>query len=192
MPAHPIRPRLPVFRRAALAILAAAALPAWLVPAPGAQAQIRQCEGADGGTVFTDRSCGDVGAAPAAPGATPTSGRPGSGCARDVRQLVWEVSAAIDLGDVNRLAGVYHWTGMSGRNGNVVMDRLQALVAQPLLQVTPVVHRPPPRPWSVLDDHEPERPAPMALQLEQLQPDGGSRRTTFDLHEHFGCVWIAG
>lgn len=178
--------------RGTVLVVAVAVAVRTLTAVPGAQAQIRQCEGADGGTVFTDRSCDAVGAIAAAPG-TPVTRRLSAGCARNVRQLVWEVSTAIDLRDVNRLAGVYHWTGMSGRNGNAVMERLQALVARPLLQVTPVVHRPAPRPWSVLADWEPERPsAPVALQLEQLQPGGGSSRTTFELHEHFGCVWIAG
>lgn len=181
-----------VVRTFAVVALAAALFPSALVPR--AQAQIRQCEGPGGQAVFTDRKCDDIGARQAAPGATPADPRVlRNGCARDVRELVREVSTAIDRGDVNRLASVYHWTGMSGRNGSAIMERLQQLVGRPLLHVTPVVHRPPPRPWSVLDDGAPTRAAaPVALQLDQLQPDGASRRTTFDLREHFGCVWIAG
>ena len=174
-------------------LLAAALLlpaAAWV---PSAGAQVRQCQGPAGDTVFTDRSCDDVGAVAAVPGATVTDRRILNGCARNVRELVWEVSTAIDRGDVNRLAGVYHWTGISGSSGNSIMERLQGVVARPLLHVTPVVHRPPPRAWSVLDDgRRPEAAAPVALQLDQLHPDGGSSRTTFDLREHFGCVWLAG
>lgn len=179
-------------RTIAVAAFAAALFPtAWI---PQAHAQIRQCEGPGGQAVFTDRTCDDVGARQAAPGATPADLRVlRNGCARDVRELVWEVSTAIDRGDVNRLASVYHWAGMSGGSGSAIMERLQQLVRRPLLHVTPVVHRPPPRPWSVLDDGAPPRAtAPIALRLDQLQPDGASSRTTFDLLEHFGCVWIAG
>lgn len=171
----------------AVALLIAACWP------QAAPAQIRQCEAPDGRAVFTDRSCEEVDARQA-PAGTPIAGqRPGKGCARNVQELVHEVSTAIDLGDVNRLAGVYHWTGMSSPSGNAVMERLQTLVGRPLLHVAPVVHRPPPRAWSVLDDRRPmQTPAPAALQLEQLQPDGAAARTTFNLHEHFGCVWLAG
>lgn len=176
-----------------LASLAAVALLVLLAWPRAAQSQIRQCEAPDGRAIFTDRSCENVGAHQAAPG-TPLTGHPlPRGCARNVRELVREVSAAIDLGDVNRLAGVYHWAGMSGGSGNVVMDRLQALVGQPLLHVGPVTRRRQPRAWSVLDDgRRPRASAPSALQLEQLRPDGGHARTTFNLHEHFGCVWLAG
>ena len=177
---------------AGMALAAAMLAPAlgWSAPA---DAQVRQCQGAAGDTVFTDRSCDDVGAVAAVPGASITDRRLHNGCARDVRELVWEVSTAIDRRDVNRLAGVYHWTGMSGSSGNSIMERLQRIVASPLLNVTPVVHRPPPRAWSVLDDGRvPRVAAAAALQLDQLGPDGGSTRTTFDLREHFGCVWIAG
>lgn len=188
MPAVPFRfvPRI----AASFGALGLLALASW--PHSSA-AQIRQCESADGRAVFTDRDCEDVGAHHAPPGTTRPGQRLQKGCARNVQELVHEVSTAIDLGDVNRLAGVYHWTGMSGRNGNAVMERLQTLVGRPLLHVAPVVHRPPPRAWSVLDDMRPMRPpAPAALQLEQLQPDGAAARTTFNLHEHFGCVWLAG
>lgn len=184
--------RYPALALAGMALAAASLVPA-LGWAPPADAQVRQCQGAAGDTVFTDRSCDDVGAVAAAPGASITDRRLHNGCARDVRELVWEVSTAIDRGDVNRLAGVYHWTGMTGSSGNSIMERLQGVVARPLLNVTPVVHRPPPRAWSVLDDgRAPRVAAPVALQLDQMQPDGGSTRTTFDLREHFGCVWIAG
>ncbi|MCE7031931.1 hypothetical protein LY625_04745 [Lysobacter sp. GX 14042] len=180
-------------RTGALAVLAAAALLPAATWVPPAHAQVRQCAGPDGRAVFTDRSCEDVGARAAAAGATAAGQVLHTGCARNVRELVWEVSAAIDLGDVNRLAGVYHWTGMTGRSGNEVMNRLQALVGRPLLHVAPVVQRRAPRAWSVLDDgRRATTPAPVALQLEQLQPGGDATRTTFNLHQHFGCVWLAG
>lgn len=175
------------------AVVAAAALLPTAGWVPPAYAQVRQCAGPDGRAVFTDRSCEDVGAHAATAGTAAAARTLHSGCARNVRELVWEVSAAIDLGDVNRLAGVYHWTGMTGRSGNEVMNRLQALVGRPLLHVAPVVQRRPTRAWSVLDDgRRAAAPAPAALQLEQLQPDGNATRTTFNLHQHFGCVWLAG
>ncbi|HRN63013.1 MAG TPA: DUF4124 domain-containing protein [Luteimonas sp.] len=127
----------------ALAVLLPASLAAW-----SANAQIRRCVTADGGHVYTDRACTDL-------GATERSPRPAPGqaagarlirrdCSRNVQDLVFELSAAIDSRDVNRLAGIYHWPGASARGAQSTMDRLDAIVNRPLVDITPLQPAPPP------------------------------------------------
>lgn len=166
----------------------------WYAPAD-ASTPVRECQRPDGTTVFTDLGCADLGAR-RAPLVDSAGNLPRSGCARTVPELVREVSTAIELRDVNRLAGVYHWAGMNGRSGVAVMDRLQALVSRPLLDISPIRAPAVAGPWAMLDTTwtpPAPAPAPAMLQLEQLLPDGeGTTRTSFGLREHFGCVWIAG
>src|SRR3954471_8780260 len=91
-------------------------------------AVVRRCVAADGTLVFTDRRCADVGAVervqPSVPGSTPTARPYRSACLRNLRDLVDELNLAIDSRDVNRLAGLYQWAGLSTRSGYQVMDRL--------------------------------------------------------------------
>ena len=118
-----------------LAMFAASAL----APAPAA-AQVTRCERPDGSAAFTDRGCAAVGAVERAAGGD----RPGrrmyrGGCARNVQDLLFEMTSAIDSRDANRLAGVYHWTGMSSRGAVTVMSQLDDVVNKPLVDIVPVL-----------------------------------------------------
>lgn len=66
--------------------------------------------------------------------AIPVSRRsPGSGCARTPTQLAMDLRGALDLGDVNRVAESYDWVGMSNRQGQRTLDRLQQLIGRPVV-----------------------------------------------------------
>ncbi|HJR74638.1 MAG TPA: hypothetical protein VJ806_13485 [Luteimonas sp.] len=127
------------FRYLILALLAAAA---WW-PAHGA-AQVRRCTGPDGNAVYTDRPCEYIGAVERVPhaqaGQSMNSRRYG-GCARNIRDLVYEITAAFDARDPNRLAGAVHWAGMSTRTAYGLMGRLDALAKRPLIDIVPVYAR---------------------------------------------------
>jgi hypothetical protein len=159
------------FPRFAAALRACAVLSpvALLMAGASAQAQVNRCMTAEGITLYTDRRCTDMGAVPDHRPAGSSSGSRRfyrGGCARNVQDLVYEVTTAIDSGDVNRLAGVYHWAGMSGRAGYAVMSRLAAVVKRPLVDIVPI-------------------PA--------AGPEGEDGwRTVFGMHRHFGCYWITG
>lgn len=56
------------------------------------------------------------------------------GCARSPEQLAMDLQGAFALGDVNRVAESYHWTGMTHRQATPVMQQLARLAAQPLLE----------------------------------------------------------
>lgn len=65
------------------------------------------------------------------PNAVRTSRRSAAaGCARTPTQLEMDLQGSLALGDVNRLAESYHWTGMSTRQGRQTMERLQHLIGR--------------------------------------------------------------
>ena len=147
--------------------------------------------------IFTDRKCADIGAVERLPRAAP--GSAGGmrlyrrGCARNLQDLVYEMTTAIDAHDANRLAGVYHWVGISGSGANGIMNRLDAIVRRPLVDITPVAARSP-----ASEDGDayypstiPQRSAPVALRVEQTLGNASTpSRTVFGLQRHFDCWWI--
>jgi hypothetical protein len=125
-----------------------------------ATSAILRCRSADGTLVYTDKACNAFGAkaapmpgklltriyhdearfgddeiamsAPQVP--TPATRRdPSKGCARTPTQLAMDLRGSLALGDVNRVAESYHWVGMSSRQGERTLDRLQRLVGKPVL-----------------------------------------------------------
>ena len=56
------------------------------------------------------------------------------GCARSPRQLEADLMGAFALGDVNRIAESYYWTGMRQREATGVMNRLDQLSGRPLAE----------------------------------------------------------
>ncbi|SFK39603.1 hypothetical protein [Lysobacter sp. cf310] len=209
-------------RVCALVLLSLAAL-LWPRESP---AQIRRCVGPDGAAVFTDRRCEDIGSSDSLPrnppGAAAAKGGYRGGCARSVQDLVYQMTSAIDAHDGNRLAGVYHWTGMSGSTGYSVLDRLETIARRPLVDIVPImptaaappVVAPPAQnlgwvevdptadvePGSELAPAAPEpeyvpqaRRLPVALRVEQTLANGSTpSHTVFGLIRHFGCWWIKG
>lgn len=171
-------------------LLVSAAL--WPVPAA---AQVRRCSGPDGGTVYTDRRCADIGGIERLPrdrATTAASSVYRGGCARNLQDLVYEITTAIDSRDANRLASVYHWTGMTSRQGYAVLARLDGVVKRPLVDISPVI----PGSDGVDGDLYPQttvRRAPVALRIDQTLANGSTpSRTVFGLHRYFECWWIKG
>lgn len=173
-------------------LLAGIALAA--LPAASTVAGVRECTDARGVPVFTDRPCSDLGAVERQPGAAPD--RPAArlhpgGCARNLQDLVFEVTSAIDSRDPNRLASVYHWAGMSGRTGYSILDRLDAIAQRPLVDILPVM---PAAPDGLDGYYYPQasvRQQPIGLRVEQTLANGRTpSSTTFGLHQHLGCWWI--
>lgn len=167
---------------------------AWLWPGH-VQAQVNRCVTADGTALYTDRRCTDVGALPG-PVRTHAGGSGRihrGGCARNLQDLMYEMTSAIDSGDVNRLAGVYHWAGMSGSAGYAVMARLGAVVKRPLVDIVPVMPAGPDGEDGWLYPQTTVQRTPVALRVEQTLANGSTpARTVFGMHRHFGCYWIRG
>lgn len=152
--------------------------------ATDATAQVRRCVTPQGDAIYTDRPCEALGAVerPAAHGPPPVAPYRG-GCARTLRDLVFELGSAINANDVNRLAGLYHWTGMSTRQAYAAVGRLDAVARRPLIDIVPLM------PGTAGGD----RAAPVGLRLEQTLANGITpSRTVFGLQRHFGCWWLRG
>lgn len=184
-------------------------LPALMLCLPwgsSAQAQVRRCTTPDGTAVFTDQKCAELGASDRLPRAS--SEARGLrlrqvGCSRNLQDLVYEMTTAIDAQDANRLASVYHWVGISSSGADSVMSRLDAIVHRPLVDIIPVTARPPEavdnadgsRNDSGTGDYYPQttvRAPPIALRVEQTLANGSTpSHTVFGLRRHFDCWWVS-
>jgi hypothetical protein len=179
------------------ALIAGCLLVLTLPPPRQASAQVRRCTAADGTSIFTDRKCADIGATERLPGAA-SAGNTGGlrlyrrGCAGNLQDLVYEMTTAIDARDANRLAGVYHWVGISSSGATSVMGQLEAVVRRPLVDIVPVAR-------STGNEEQdayypstiPRRSPPIALRVEQTLANGSTpSRTVFGLQRHFNCWWI--
>lgn len=169
-------------------------LPILLLAACGtAHAQVRRCTTADGTAVFTDRRCQDVGAVERLPQASATGGVHlyRSTCSRNLQDLVYELTTAIGSRDVNRLAGVYQWTGTSTSTGYALMQRLDAIAQRPLVDIVPVY----PDSADGEDDYFAQttvRRRPIGLRLEQTLANGSTpSHTVLGLRRSFGCWWVS-
>ena len=167
-----------------LLLLCCAAFPAGAV--------VRRCVAPDGTLVFTDRRCADVGAVerPQPDVAPAAIAQPGyrSACPRTLRDLVAELQTAVDTRDVNRLASMYQWAGLSNASAYRVMDRLEAIANRPLVDLAPVYAG---GDTQDVIDPTPRHP-PVALRLEQTLAKGSTpSHTTVGLRRALGCWWIA-
>ncbi|AXK71317.1 hypothetical protein DWG18_02785 [Lysobacter sp. TY2-98] len=155
-------------------------------------AQVRHCVLADGTLVYTDQRCDAIGAQerkakPAPEGGAPQLRSYRPACPRTLRDLAFEVTSAVEAHDVNRLAGVYLWDGIGTRAGYALMDRLQAVVDRPLVDLQPVWPGNPNEPYPTT---VPTRP-PVALRLEQTSARGSTPiRAVFGLRKYLDCWWI--
>ncbi|WP_149194767.1 DUF4124 domain-containing protein [Luteimonas suaedae] len=193
-----------MIRRALFCFTALGLATAGVTTLSAAQAQINRCTTPDGGTIYTDRRCSDLGAVERAPrsAAVQASQAYRGGCARNLHDLIHEMTTAIDSRDVNRLAGVYHWAGMSNGAGYRTMDRLDRVVQQPLVDIVALR---PATPMVVTERAgisasvtagdgfraAPDR-RPIALRLEQtVGASVAPMRTIFSLRRHLDCWWVS-
>jgi hypothetical protein len=152
-----------VLRLSLVACVSFAALVLPVPPAPAQTSPLNRCVDADGDTIYTDRRCDEIGAQArgirSPTGATLSTRR--MACARTLRDLVHEISAAIDQRDVNRLGAVYHWVGHDDASGARIYDRLQAIVERPLVDIAPLRASAPVVPLPIEPLPSPETPAPL-------------------------------
>ncbi|GGD43849.1 hypothetical protein [Pseudoxanthomonas indica] len=178
-----------------------------VVAAPAARAQdaVHRCTAMDGETVYTDKKCEDVGAMDRLPRITPEGSTSSTGlyrgtCSRTLSDLVYQITAAVDAHDVNRLAGVYDWSGVSDAGANRVLDQLEAVVNRPLVDIAPVRPAQPvtdPLGGNVVDANsdgyypQTNSQRPIGLRLEQtLKNSATPSRTVFGLRRSYKCFWI--
>lgn len=171
-----------------------------------AGAQVRRCTGGDGALVYTDRKCEDIGAIERLASGS-VSGLYGThvyrGCSRSVQDLAYSLSSAIQSGDVNALAGVYDFSGVSTSSGYQMMDRLALITKRPLVDVQPMYsggNDPYGYPYPGIVEFDetgaiiPQRitkPRLIGLRVEQTLANGSTpSRTVFGLRKNMGCWWV--
>ena len=195
-----------------LAALCAAAFISTSTPAHAQKVQ--RCTTLSGEKVYSDKPCEDIGAIdrlpslPGGPTARGSSSLYRGSCSRTLSDLVYQISSAVEAKDVNRLASVYQWSGTSNESANRILDRLEAVVNRPLVDIVPV--RPSPQPDPIPSpplpgepgipvDEEPEtgypqahrQPRPVGLRLEQTLANGSTpSQTIFGLRRSYNCFWI--
>lgn len=179
---------------AVLVALAGVALPS------AAAAEVRRCMLPNGQTLYTDRRCADLGAVerrvPAEGRGTAASTRIyRAGCARNFQDLLYELTTAIDSRDVNRLAALYHWPGMSATPALRVMRQLDAIVQRPLVDIVPILAASPDGDDASQDGYYIQtttRRPPVGLRLEQTLANGTTpSRTVLGLRRHMECWWVS-
>ena len=199
-------------------VLLAAAL--WLPPLAGQAADtIRRCVAPDGTMVYTDQPCERLDAKPvAAPqpiaprteeasdgrsagstmnagGALSLGGISRSDCVRRTDTLLFEIRAAVEARNVNRLASVYDWAGKSAGAASGILERLSRITDHPAAAVEfrypefdpyldPAALPPPP----------PDAEArPLGVRIVQIAP--GQYEPTFEedlrLVRNAACWWVS-
>lgn len=187
-------------------------LPLLLLPAAlwagAAHAQhVNRCTDPQGRTVYGDKPCEAMGArARLLPEARPAgaSGLYRDSCARRLSEVVAQIRAAVEARDPNHLSGIYAWSGLSSTEATRVMDRLDAIVQRPLVDIAPVFPRDPELLPEGEGDHAAgdaaamstempvRRPRPVALRLEQTLGQGATpSRTLLKLRRQYNCFWIS-
>ncbi|MEL1266121.1 hypothetical protein [Pseudoxanthomonas putridarboris] len=187
-----------------IVLLALGGALAWSSPA---RAQgVQRCTTLSGDTVYTDKRCEDIGAVDRLPNATSAGVATAGplyrgGCSRTLSDLVHQITAAIDAKDVNRLAGVYLWSGASDATANRILDRMEAIVQRPLVDIVPIRPEPPPildEAGNVVDlnadgyypQYVPQQ-RPVGLRIIQtLKNSATPSNTTLGLRRAYNCFWI--
>jgi hypothetical protein len=121
--------------------------------------------------------------------------RPGSGCARTPTQLAMDLRGALGLGDVNRVAESYDWVGMSNKQGQRTMDRLQQLIGRPVIDSHYFDAQITSSPFAdagavITADASDDRPG--GAGMLQLTLGSGMQATIidFDVRHYAGCYFI--
>lgn len=116
--------------------------------APAQEPRFQRCTDASGQSVYTDKSCSDVGANQRLPStdagsdvlsADESHALYRNGCSHTMSDLVWQITASIRARDANRLANVYAWRDVGENDAGQAMARLETLVQRPLLDIKPIL-----------------------------------------------------
>lgn len=180
---------------------------------------VRRCVKADGSVVFTDSVCAEQEEELQQPPAIlPNSGiRLGTrpyialppSCNRNPDDLLYGIRSAINMNDVNQLAKQYHWVGITNAQAELLMNRLEVLVKNPLIDIQLLYPAEPENQETLVDqEHESEaylddageldaaqqarRAQPYALRVVQYlsNTNNQTHSSTFRLQRHFECWWI--
>lgn len=167
---------------------------------------VRRCLQTDGTIIITDGVCASDAVEKSAtsepilrtPGLPKRAGiAPPPACNTSIADLQYSVRTAIDMRDINQLAKHYHWPSVSDAQAEILMDRMEKLLVQPLLDIQLLYSQVEPEPqleYRNPDERDAEVSAqtPYGLKITQYRnnDNGALQSTTFRLQRHFNCWWI--
>lgn len=138
--APPVPPKRPPVIRATLLLLSLLLL--FTATPAAAQTEVHRCVGKDGGPVYTDQPCTNLGARSIAPPAASSASAPegtapttGLLCAQDMATLRVAVAEAFNRRDANRIGGLTLWTGYGSGGAVDNIRSLDNVVKQTLLSL---------------------------------------------------------
>lgn len=184
---------------------------------------IRRCQAPDGTMVYTDRPCAAHDARPVSPpekvaepgtaegtsdstprapgsvmdrgGAVSLGGVSRDDCVRRTDTLLFEIRAAIDARNVNRLASVYDWAGKDASAAGSILERLGRITERPSASVEFRY----PEPAFYADattmpaSASPSDDRPIGVRIEQMAP--GELTPSFEqdlrLVRNADCWWVS-
>lgn len=120
-----------------------------------------------------------------------------------MQDLASSLGNAIQMGDVNQVAGLYDFSGTSTTSGYRLMDRLGIIANRPLVDVQPMYsggHDAYGNPYAELIEfnedgsiirHPAPKPRLIGLRVEQtLSNSIAPSSTVFGVRKNMGCWWL--
>ena len=109
-------------------------------------------------------------------------------CARSPEELQLLLRGAVSMGDVNRIATAYHWTGMGSAQAKAVLTRLEGLAKSPVTSTNYYN--------ASIGDAALATMSPAVLGgggagYLQLVQGGGTQVTEFEVHRLAGCYFVS-
>ena len=106
-----------------------------------------------------------------------------------------DLRASLAMGDVNRVAESYHWVGMSSREGEHTLDRLQALTGKPVVDshyfdAQLGMAALDGADAGVLASNAPDIGGDAGMLQVVLGDDGSRSAIDFDVHRYAGCYFV--
>ena len=168
--------------------------------APTADAQaINRCQDKNGKIIYTDKKCEDLDAV--VQNLPKPVGNTGYGgvrtCARTHDDLLWDLRGALEIGDTNRAAGLFLWSGNDTAQANRRLDQLNLVTYQSLISVdflfpeTENLQVQFDQDGNVIDNQRKGPPVPYGIRVDfyknKKQTETGSFR--FGIEKHMQCYW---
>ncbi|MEO6172664.1 MAG: hypothetical protein ABIP02_06060 [Arenimonas sp.] len=161
---------------------------------------INRCIDKDGIVLYTDRKCEDLDAV--LQNLPKPSGNIGYSmvrtCARTPDDLLWDLRGALEIGDINRVAGLILWSGNDTAQVNKRLDQLNKISYQSLISVdllfaetddTQVKFD---EDGNIIETLAKGPPVPYGVRVDffknKKQTETGSMQ--FNLQKHMQCYWV--
>lgn len=181
---------------------------------------IQRCQATDGTTIYTDKPCSVHGATATpmsgelmtriareeamaeahydladasqllAPAVAPGRRSAAAGCARSATQLAMDLRGAFALGDINRIAESFQWAGMTHREGQMGMERIDRLNDTPLMDARYLDATLGPAGMQLADASTSSGDAGAGI-MQLWFGDGGEQRIVdLDVKRYQGCYFV--